>query len=606
MKKNDKNTQKNCTSIGGQAVIEGVMMRGKTAMVTAVRDERGEILIEAKRLKSPDKKSGFLKLPIIRGVVAFFSSLVTGTKTLTRSASVYGEEETSNFDNWLSKKTGINAMDIAIFLGVALGLVLSLFLFFFLPQWVADLFTFIDKTSIFYFLIEGLIRILIFISYILLTTLLSDIRRTYMYHGAEHKTISCYESGLELTVENVKKCSRVHDRCGTTFTFLVMVISILVFAVINAILIEIGVDINFLGLGKLWRFLIKLLALPIVAGVSYEILKLLAKTKSKWVIIFKAPGLLLQRITTREPDDKMIEVAITAFTKVLEMDRDETIPECEFGVFGSASTLLEKVKRILEKANVLETSDAEWIVSLVLGVKRSELNDSKVIAVSKEQSNKAIEIANKRASGTPLWYIFGETEFYGYKIKVNESVLIPRPETEELCFNALKDINETFNVLDMCTGSGAIAITIKKESNATVTAVDVSENALETAKENAKINGAEINFVLSNMFENVAGEFDVILSNPPYIKSGDIPSLQKEVTKEPILALDGGEDGLNFYKILAENSYKFLKNNGKIYMEIGINQDEQVIEIFKVTNLYKDITVLNDMNNVKRIVKVVK
>ncbi|MBO5889063.1 MAG: DUF1385 domain-containing protein, partial [Clostridia bacterium] len=136
----DKKQAKKCTSIGGQAVIEGVMMRGLTSMATAVRDERGEILVEAKRLKSPDKKSGLLKLPIIRGVVAFITSLVTGTKCLMRSASVYGEEESSNFDNWLSKKTGINAIDIAMFLGVFLGVVLSLFLFFFLPQWIADLF----------------------------------------------------------------------------------------------------------------------------------------------------------------------------------------------------------------------------------------------------------------------------------------------------------------------------------------------------------------------------------------------------------------------------------------------------------------------------------
>lgn len=600
----DKKQTKKCTSIGGQAVIEGVMMRGLTSMATAVRDERGEILVEAKRLKAPNKKFSLLKLPIIRGFVAFFTSLVTGTKCLMRSASVYGEEESSSFDNWLSKKIGISAIDIAMFLGVFLGMALSLFLFFFLPQWIADLFTFVSKTSIWYFLIEGLVRICIFISYILLTTLLPDIKRTYMYHGAEHKTISCYENGMELNVENVRKCTRVHDRCGTTFTFLVMVISILVFAVLNSVLLELGVNLDFAGLSKLWRFLFKLATLPIVAGVSYEILKLLSKTKSKWVIIFKAPGLLLQRLTTREPDDKMIEVSITAFNKVLQMDEDASIPECEFGVFGTAKTLLQKVKNIINKNGEVSDADAEWIVSIVLDKKRSEINSS-AIAVTKEQSDKALEIAKKRAEGIPLWYIIGETEFYGYKLKVNENVLIPRPETEELCYNALKDIKECDSVLDMCTGSGAIAIAIKKQVNCDVTAVDVSHKALEVAKENAKLNGVEIDFILSNAFSNVNKTFDVILSNPPYIKTEDISLLQNEVKREPTLALDGGDDGLDFYRILAKNSYKFLNKNGKIFMEIGIGQDEDVARLFENNN-YKDITVINDLNGIKRIIKVVK
>ena len=601
MKGNKSN--KKCTSIGGQAVIEGVMMRGAKSMATAVRDERGEILVEAKRLKAPDKKSGFLKLPIIRGVVAFISSLVTGSKCLMRSATVYGEEESSNFDNWLSKKTGINPIDIAMYLGVILGVLLSVGLFFFLPQVIADLFTFIDKTSIVYFLIEGLVRILIFISYILLTTLLKDIRRTYMYHGAEHKTISCYESGMELTVENVKTCTRVHDRCGTTFTFLVMIISILIFAVMNTSLLELGLNLNYLGLGKLWRFLIKLATLPIVAGVSYEILKLLAKTKAKFFIIFKAPGLLLQRLTTREPDDKMIEVAITAFKKVLEMDEDESIPECEFNVFGTSKTLLEKVKAIVNKKGEND-ADAEWIVSIVLGVKRSEIGD--LTAVTREQSERALEIAKKRAEGVPLWYIIGETEFYGYKIKVNENVLIPRPETEELCYNALKEITENSTVLDMCTGSGAIAIAINKQSGAQVTAVDVSEKALEVAKENAIINGASVEFVLSDAFTNLDKKYDFILSNPPYIKTGDLASLQEEVKREPSLALDGGKDGLNFYRILSENAHKFLNFGGTIFMEIGINQDEEVIKLFLENGNYKSANAIKDINGINRIIKVVR
>ncbi len=599
-----KNNQCKKTSIGGQAVIEGVMMRGKTSMATAVRAESGEILVETNRIGGKAQKSKFLKFPIVRGVVAFFDSLVLGTKTLMRSASVFGEEETSKFDKYVEKKTGVNAVDFAVFISVALGLVLSLFLFFFLPQFIADLLPFKSNTSLLYFLVEGLIRITIFICYILLTSLIKDVRRTFMYHGAEHKTISCYESGKELTVENVKKCTRVHDRCGTTFTFLVMIVSILVFSIVNVLLQNLGV--TFTGfIGKVLRFLLKLSLLPFVSGVSYEILKLLAKTQSKFVLIFKAPGLLLQRITTREPDDSMIEVAITAFSKVLEMDENLDIKPTKFNVFGSAQTLHGKVLSILKDAKIEDLADADWIVCRVLDIKRSSISDkSKLVTVA--QSKIAIEYALKRAQGIPLAYIFKDADFYGFKINVDENVLIPRPETEELCALIVKENDGAKTVLDMCTGSGAIAIALNKLKGFNVTAVDVSEKALNLAKKSAEENGANVTFVHSNMFENVSDRYDVIVSNPPYIKTEDLTSLQKEVKKEPILALDGGVDGLDFYKILCENAYKFLLENGALYMECGIGQASEIVEIFKKSQNYLDAQVFKDINGVERIIKVVK
>lgn len=597
-----KEKSQNKTSIGGQAVIEGVMMRGKTAMATAVRDERGEVLVETKRISPPSKKYGFLKLPIIRGVVAFFTSMVGGTKCLMRSATVFGEEESSSFDKWLSKKTGINATDIAIYLGMFLGLALSLFLFFFLPQTIADLFKFIPNNSVWYYLLEGLIRISIFILYILLTSLIKDVRRTYMYHGAEHKTISCYESGLDLTVENVRSCSRVHDRCGTTFMFIVMIISILVFATINGILGSFGIVLGG-RFSKLYRFLIKLLALPLVAGVSYEILKLLSKTTSKWVYVFKLPGLLLQRVTTKEPTGDMIEVAIKAFTTVLEMDADETIKEVEFNVFGGTNVLLTKVKKLLSGKGI-DDSDAEWIVCSATGYKRSELSSN--LPVDRDMTEKAFMLSVRRAEGTPLWYVIGDTDFYGYKIGVNENVLIPRPETEELCSYALSYVKESSSVLDLCTGSGAIAIAIKLKTNAKVTAVDISSEALVVASSNAKLNGADIEFIKSDMFTNLKGSYDFILTNPPYVKTADLETLQKEVKKEPMLALDGGKDGLKFYRIIAENAYNFLNENGMVFAEFGIGQSTDIKEIFKSVNQYKNIQIIKDINGIDRIIKAVK
>ncbi len=590
---------KNRTSIGGQAVIEGVMMRGKTCEALAVRTENGDILLETKRLK---KRSKISKIPIIRGVVSFFQSLVGGTKHLMRSASVFGEEETSKFDDWLSKKLKVSATDLASFLGVALGLILSLFLFFYLPQVVADLFVNLKPNSFLYCLIEGGIRIAIFIAYILLTSLLKDIRRTYMYHGAEHKTISCYEKGDELTVENVRGCSRVHDRCGTTFMFLVMTISILLFAVVNAILSHFGLEFSGF-VGKIFRFGVKLLTLPLIAGVSYEILKLLSKSQSKILIIFKAPGLLLQRITTKEPSDDMIEVAITSFNEVLLMDSDQTLPEKSFDVFGTVQTLLSKVEKVLAKGGVIELIDAEWIVSRVTGVPRSALKQSKQ-NVTKKQNDEALQYAKLRAENKPLSYVFGDADFYGYNFKVSDSVLIPRPETEELVDLALKEIKSDSKVLDMCCGSGAIGVTVNLKTGASVYMVDVSSGALEVAKENAKNLGATAQFILSDKFEFVDEKFDFIISNPPYINKEDMENLQVEVKAEPSLALFGGEDGLDFYRHFASVCHNYLTDNGIIFLECGIGQANDIKNLFDSENKYGEVTIIKDINGIDRIIRV--
>ena len=594
MKKEKKNKKTCTTSIGGQAVLEGVMMRGASSMATAVRDEEGTIRIESERLKPASKKNFILRLPIIRGIVNFFSSMVVGTKTLMRSADVYGESEPTKFENWLSKKLKIDLMTIMIWVGVLLGLAFSVFLFVVCPQWLTSLiakWTGISKSGFLYNLIEGLIRVCIFVLYIVLTSLMKDIRRTYMYHGAEHKTITCYESGMELTVENVKKCRRVHNRCGTTFLFFVMLISILVFSLVN----------SFAKLEGVYRMLLKIALLPLVAGLSYELLKGLAKTEC-WVFYpLKAPGLLLQRLTTREPDDDMMEVAIAAFNKVLEMDADESIEPVKFVTPEKVNKCLERVNKELKEGGITDESDGEWIVSIVSGVKRSELKQNQSL-ISASKVDKINAYVKERISDRPLWYIVGNTEFYGFTLDVDERVLIPRPETEELVEHALKDINENSEVLDLCTGSGAIAIAVKKLTNAKVTAVDISDKAIELAKSNARKNNAEIEFVLSDMFDGIGErKFDVIISNPPYIRRDDIQTLDKEVKSfEPILALDGGNDGLDYYRKIFQNASKYLKNCGVLYLECGINQAQEIADMF---NGY-ETEIIKDINGIDRIIKI--
>ena len=593
-------TKTNKTQIGGQAVLEGVMMRGKSSMATAVRDSEGIIRLETKRVTPPDKQPKILRVPVIRGVVSFVNSLIGGSKTLMRSAEVYGEEEEpSKFEKWLAEKLHIDAMGLVTTIGLILGMLLAVGLFILLPQFLTGLicmaFTSISKTGFLYNLIEGLIRIGIFIVYILLTTLMKDIRRTFMYHGAEHKTISCYESGLELTVENAKKCTRVHNRCGTTFLFLVMLISILVFSVANSLI----------GAQGIWRALLKIAFLPLVAGLSYELLKLLAKTESKLLLPLKAPGLLLQRLTTKEPTDDMLEVAIISFKAVLEMDANPEIPEQSFITALKTDKLISEVSETLKAGGVEDQSDAQWIVSIATGLSRSELSgNTSIQAPSKVE--RAMQMAKLRSSGKPLWQIVGDTDFYGYTIKVNENVLTPRPETEQLCSWALQSITQDDSVLDLCTGSGAIAIVINKKSGARVTAVDVSESALETARENASLNLAEVDFVLSNMFEKVNQKYSVIISNPPYIPTSDIQNLDREVKDyEPHLALDGGDDGLDFYRIIAKQSGNYLYEGGLLYLECGINQAEDIAsELAK--NGFISIEIQKDLSGISRMIKAVK
>ena len=612
MKKNKQ--QKNCVSIGGQAVIEGVMMRGTRAMATAVRDPKGNIQLESEYIETSEKVKKATKIPFVRGVVNFVRSLADGMRILMRSADVSASDDAppSKAEKWLQEKLNISLDGIFGTVAGIIGVLLSLALFIALPQFVMGLMTFLPFTKesdgldgLWFNLMEGGIRLLIFILYIVIVALMPSMKRVFCYHGAEHKTIACFEKGQELTVDNVKTCSRVHDRCGTTFLFIVMVVSILVFSLVNVLVAQYIYTANSMVNGFI-RFALKVLMLPVVAGIAYEILRLLAKTKNKFFLIFKFPGLLLQRLTTREPDEGMIECAITAFQTVMQMEEDDKIPERVFVTQGKMSDLLKNTKKRFARFDI-EEDEAEWIFALTLDMPKSAVaTEERILRLS--EAGEIVRIADERLTGRPLWYIIGDTDFCGYKIEVDERVLIPRPETEELVMLAVGSAEEGFSILDMCTGSGAIAIAVYKElerSNrpVTMTAVDVSEDALELAKRNAENNGADIKFIQSNMFKKIRGRYDIIVSNPPYIPSKDIDGLQREVREhEPRLALDGGEDGLDFYREIAKELPKYLNRNGMLIMEVGNGEAQQIIKLFKNCSYSM---IFKDFNGVERYVKVV-
>lgn len=585
--------KKVCT-IGGQAVLEGVMMRGKQSYATAVRNSEGKIIIESERLGEPKKWN---KIPLLRGVLNFFSMMFVGTKILMRSAEVFGEQleesEPSKFEKWLSKSLHIDIMTIAMVIGLTLGLALSIGLFFVLPQLIVSGLGLLGVKlhPILFNLIEGIVRIAIFMAYLLIVRLMKDIKRVFMYHGAEHKTISCYESDLELTTDNAKNMSTKHDRCGTNFIVIVMLVSVLVFSltgwtenpdypkIINVVI----------------RTAIRLALLPLVAGVSYELLKLLAKYDNWFARLLKAPGLLVQRLTTIEPTEDMLEVAIAAFKEVELLESNPEADTKKFDIKKDCSRLRAELEAYLDGDSEV-SAKADWILSEVTGVKRSELSDIKY--VNETQYKKAVQYAKKVAEGNPLQYVLGYTEFYGYRIKTDSRALIPRLETELLTERALEKINENSKVLDICTGSGAIAIALSKQKGIKITASDISEEALSLAKENAELNGADVEFVKSDMFASIDNKFDLIVCNPPYVTDSEYKTLDQEVKKEPRAALLGGKDGLDFYRILADKSKDYLTENGYLFMEIGSGQAEDVIRLF---NFY-DVEIFNDYAGFTRIV----
>ena len=607
-----KEKKESRTYIGGQAVLEGVMMRGKTAYATAVRDPEGNIQVESRRLNASKGMKRVAKIPLVRGVVNFVSSLVTGSKILMRSAEVYGDEgKPSKFEKWCEEKLHINLMSAISFIATILGVVLAVGLFIVLPMVLVNLLVrtggWLVPRSIGYNLLQGLFRLIIFILYIVAITAMKDIRRVFMYHGAEHKTITCFEKGMELTPENAKTCSRIHDRCGTTFLFLVMAISIVVFSVVNWVcdayldIFDYGTVVNFLI-----EFAIKILFLPIVAGISYEVLKLLAKSQSKILLPVKAPGFALQKLTTREPSEDMLEVAIAAFKKVYEMDADPSVPETDFTVSKSVQKYTEELKTLFAEKGIDE-SDAEWLVAMKTGVARSGLAESDKMLVPSEVKE-LDALAGERMAGKPLWYVLGSTSFYGYEIKTDARALIPRPETEMLAELAIKTAEDGNSVLDLCTGSGCIAVAVANETkkqgkSVKVTASDISADALALAAENVKANGAEVALVESDLLSGIRGKFDVIVCNPPYIKRGDLSSLQSEVRDyEPMSALDGGEDGLDFYRRLAKDAPKKLKKGGTLLMECGQGQAQEIVKLFKKFD-YAMIT--RDLEGVERYIRAV-
>jgi release factor-specific protein-(glutamine-N5) methyltransferase len=710
------------TSIGGQAIMEGVMMQGPDRTAIAMRLPSGELYL---RTKKKGKQPAAAKIPFLRGIVVFVRSLINGMGTLMESADILEEyapeeysEEPGKLEAWINKKFGKKAAwNFLMTTALLFALAITLVFFIILPTWVVN---FLGKwvTSAFVLnLVEGILRILIFVGYVVAIRSMEDIKTLFRYHGAEHKTIHCYENGRVLCPENAEEFYTLHPRCGTSFLVFVLIVSLLLF--------------SFLGWPNLaLRILSRILLIPVIAGISYELLRLAGRSDGKLVRILSWPGLQLQRLTTMEPTRDQLEVAILSLKAVLVdpatpeissfVDKDgnkvrsraeeeaagreseEWAAEVEAHTEANKEAVKQQIeenkkaelrtvfedpgkgasdKDIDEAISFLDNlgSDGYTIVApeetdgrtLVRAIADKEAAEAKARTLARRYTkdiktyenalswgqaalsmlpngkNEARTIMSyatglgtaelitrakelmrdddfaefekriySRIEGVPLQYIVGIQEFMGLPFRVNPSVLIPRLDTEILAEQVLGIIEgkglERPEVLDLCTGSGALGVTIAaKVPGALVTMTDVSEAALQTAMSNAGLNGVNrrCSFLLGDMFDAVPDDklFDIIVCNPPYIETDVIETLDVEVKDhEPRIALDGGKDGLDFYRIIADKASMHLKSGGILALEIGCDQGVAVKRLLNKAKTYGNVRVVRDLAHLDRVVIAVR
>ena len=393
MSKKDKNNScpfsDRLGKVGGQAVLEGVMMKAGNRMVTTCRKSDGSLIVTDDSFTSAKDKNSLFGLPLVRGVVSFVESLTMSFKTLGASAEALGleeeEEEPSKFERWLSEKMHIKLTDAVMVVSLLLGLALSALLFVFLPIWITAGINFllglafkVSMPAVVSAILEGLIKVGIFVGYLAATSMMKEIRRTFMYHGAEHKSIACFEAGEELTPENAKRHTRFHPRCGTSFMFFMILLGIFAGLIIKTLLP---------GLHTIVYTLIRLLILPILMGLGYEFIRFAGKHPSWFTRMLSAPGLWMQRITTKEPTEDMLEVAITSLKCALRDDYPE------FREFYEAKPWLPKEE--VESGEV-QSGEVQSAVS-------SENQSMTDFDVANAQKQEAIGAERTEASSAPMF-----------------------------------------------------------------------------------------------------------------------------------------------------------------------------------------------------------
>ena len=561
--------------IGGMALFNGILFKNKEKEIIAQK-ENVDVYISINNLEISGI-SKLLNIPILRGFINIIKTIVNSVPYIIDSA-----ENIIN-NNILDKKDEetiyINKAEVTI------SFIIALFIIFFLGILLPNLISL--KLELEYRnIIQSILVLIIFIVYLIYLKKSRYFNELFQYHAAEHKSINAYEIyGLEnITLENLQKSSRFHIRCGGNF----LIYFVILFIALTMLLPSTNI---------LLKTLIQVLFLPILVGLSYEILILLSNLPSVLKYI-GYPAMLIQYITTKEPTKDKLELALLA------------IKGFDFKPLSIEEYIKEYIDSRL-KDKYYERNDIYVLVSFYLNISKEILyltqKERKITYQEKIELNKILD--KYYIQNIPLQYITNKQVFYNEEYFVNENVLIPRQDTEVLVEKAIEYINKNNfeSLLDMCTGSGCVGISIANNSNIkNITLVDISKKALEVANENIKINkvGKPIIAICSDLFTNLKDEkkYDIIVSNPPYIKTKDMSFLDVKVKKEPALALDGGEDGVNIYIKILEQAKKFLNDGAIIMFEIGYDELESIKAIILKYREYEMIESIKDLGNNDRVI----
>ncbi len=572
-----KNIDLGLPSSGGVGFCDG------KNRVLSFLNSKGEIKLSSSRTKKSFKN--FLKFPFLRGIVIFFYGFWQFCYFLLENSHFNEvQKEEFPFEKKISKKLSITANTIFWSIFSFLTLFFGIFVFGIVPDLVARALppncTQIERNAL-----SGSLKLVLFYVIVLMLKIIPAMRAYYRFNGA-----ICAQQNLQSSHKSNNPSSPNYFR-STNFLCFVIFSFALHFFVVSLI----GLQINFF-LGILFNIAVFLL----ITSISYEFLKIF---ETRRFLITRIVAIILCFPVTNKPSRTEMEVCFGAYEELKQMTKDQTRQTLSAGDEIALSTVLCEVKNSLSRSDITDPSEAEWLIATVLEKNRTQMKLTPTI--TQEQLASIRAAVSERKKHVPLSKIFGWTEFYGNRFIVDKNVLSPRCETELLCEQAIKIINKKDykKILDLCTGSGAIAITLAKNTNAKIDGVDISKSALKVASKNAQNLGAKVALYESNMFSGLKKniKFDMIVSNPPYISTKEISLLDEEVKNhDPHIALDGGDDGLDFYRIIAKNAPEFLKKEGYLLLEIG---DRQFVDVKKIlSENFKNIKVIKDLNNIDRIV----
>ena len=537
-------------------------------MAQSYVDTKGKYYLVSKKNKA---KVIFNNIPILRGLEYLIFGTYFFIKNLIKMPFLYSNA--SAVKN-ISKGLNVTTKTVMKVIVLVLAITCSILLFGYLPMALSVLFTGYTKSIILNRFMVGTCKNFILFLILLSVRYVLAFRQFYRFNGC----INLLNSN-----NNLYKPTNYLNYILCSFMFSNIMLALLGFSS-----------------DSIWKILVNFVISIICFCVIYEILYLLENSKYNW--LNKTP-IIFEFLIVEMPTKTELEIADCAFQELLLMKSNkrgivDTNKLLDDEV--SFSSVYGNVKQQLKSAGILDESEADFLICEVLNIKRSQL--LLTTKITKKDAQEIEKCVQRRIKGEPITKIFGRTEFYGYNFIVTKDVLSPRQDTEILVENALKYCKPKMNVLDMCTGSGIIAISMAKNVNANFTAVDVSKKALLVATQNAQNNGVKINFVLSNMFDDLKNtkKFDIIVSNPPYIPSNEINGLDIEVKDyDPKLALDGGKDGLYFYRKLASQSPNYLTKNGMLLLEIGYNQKQEVANL--LSENFEDIKCIKDYSNNDRV-----